>query len=187
MVNKVLTFPSELPIWPRNSRGNGCLLRASEGLRLREFAMAASAADSISPLLRLSDRIVRLPIVDASLGPIDRSRSDRAVTPFLGESGADVRRSRMLSERAGKAEADGGVKSSGDALLVGKFSRSVSDPDALDKEAERSRRKLCVDKREEVVEVVDAGAGERDSRANAGGEGVESREPDVMDASLLRT
>ena len=184
----LLTFPSMLARSVRNSRGRGCLFRASDGLRLREFAIAANAADATSPLARLSGRIARLPMVEASPVRMGRSRSESGVTPFLGESGAETRRSRTLSGRAGINVAEGGVKSSGEVDLVGKFSRSVSEPDALDRDAERSRRKFCVDKREEDEDAADEeGAGEREFRASPFGEGVESRELDVIEASLLRT
>lgn len=188
--------PSRLDL-SLNSRGSGCrrLAVALVGLR-RVFATAASAAASISTLALLNDlspsrrpHVADPPDAD-DLSPL--SSVDCMITRS-GDSGAEAIRCRTLSGCCfGIVDVEGGVsakRSSDGDSAVGNCSRSVSDPDRdkRDRDSERSLRRLLDDARE-VAECAVDGAGDRDKRLTfVVGEGVDSLDPEEMDASLSRT
>ena len=161
----------------------------SVGLCLRVCATAARAAASIS-----SDRLAGLngrrldPASLLSLASTDRSLScNLARLGFDVDIEAEERLSRILDVRKWVPVVDVGVcavKSSASASSSkgpSAFSRSVSEPEAFEMDSAR-----FLEREDDPVELDDEGTGERRLRIVVG-EGVESREPEDIDASLSRT
>ena len=152
----------------------------SVGLCLRDCATAASAAASISSD-RLSGLNGRRSVSLSSLGPISLSRSCNLVILKL----ASDRRSRMLMDRICvliPVVEVGVCDDISPSPSESAFSRSVSDPEALETDSARFRAR-----EEDPAELDVEGAGDRRLTRRVVGDGADNRAPDEMDVSLSRT